>query len=59
MDRILWLEEGIIGDDTDGHIDDIARFVDRETIVCAVESDPGDPNHPILQLNFETLRRLL
>jgi agmatine deiminase len=43
--RILWLEEGIAGDDTDGHIDDIARFVDRTTVVCAVEEDPADVNH--------------
>jgi agmatine deiminase len=43
--RILWLEEGIAGDDTDGHIDDIARFVDESTVVCAVEEDPTDVNH--------------
>jgi agmatine deiminase len=58
VDRILWLEEGVIGDDTDGHIDDIARFIDRETVVCAVESDRGDPNYAILQENLKTLRRL-
>jgi len=58
VERIIWLEEGVIGDDTDGHIDDIARFINRETVVCAVESDPGDPNYAILQENLKTLRRL-
>ncbi len=43
--RVVWLEEGIAGDDTDGHIDDIARFVDNDTVVCAVEEDPADVNH--------------
>src|ERR1700730_10787979 len=38
--KVLWLGEGIVGDDTDGHIDDIARFVGPNVIVCAVEEDP-------------------
>jgi agmatine deiminase len=53
--EILWLGNGIAGDDTDGHIDDIARFVSPRTIVCAVEEDPADPNYAPLQDN---LRRL-
>ena len=53
--KILWLGEGIIGDDTDGHVDDIARFVAADTILTAVEEDPQDENYPILQ---ENLRRL-
>ena len=52
---MLWLGEGVAGDDTDGHIDDIARFVSPRTIVCAVEEDPADPNYAPLQDN---LRRL-
>jgi agmatine deiminase len=52
---VLWLGEGVAGDDTDGHIDDIARFVDARTIVCAVEEDPADANYGVLQDN---LRRL-
>ena len=52
---VLWLGEGVAGDDTDGHIDDIARFVSPRTIVCAVEEDPADPNYAPLQDN---LRRL-
>ena len=51
----LWLGEGCVGDDTHGHIDDIARFVDRETIVLAVEEDPADENHA---RSLDNLRRL-
>jgi agmatine deiminase len=54
-EKILWLGEGILGDDTDGHIDDIARFVAPCTIVAAVEDDPQDANYHVLQ---ENLRRL-
>jgi len=53
--HIIWLKEGIIGDDTDGHIDDIARFVDPTTIVCAYEEDKNDKNHAILKENYEVL----
>ena len=55
MQKVLWLGEGIVGDDTDGHIDDIARFVSPSTIVCVVEDDPNDANYSLLQDN---LRRL-
>ena len=41
----IWLGEGCVGDDTHGHIDDVARFVSRDTIVLAVEPDPSDDNH--------------
>lgn len=54
--QILWLNEGILGDDTDGHIDDLARFTDRTTIATAVEEDPADPNFKILQDNLQRLR---
>ena len=43
--RTIWLGEGCVGDDTHGHIDDIARFTDERTIVLAVEDDPADDNH--------------
>ena len=53
---VVWLKEGIAGDDTDGHIDDIARFSDPSTILCAVEKDPDDVNHDALQENLRILR---
>jgi agmatine deiminase len=53
--HILWLGEGIVGDDTDGHVDDLARFIDPHTIVTAVEEDPKDENFKLLKDN---LRRL-
>ena len=56
--KVLWLGEGIVGDDTDGHIDDIARFVAPNVIVCAVEDDPQDANYEILQDNLKRLRSL-
>jgi agmatine deiminase len=56
VETVLWLEEGIVGDDTDGHIDDIARFVDTNTIICAVEDDPADANFKLLQDNLARLR---
>ena len=56
VNQILWLGDGIVGDDTDGHIDDLSRFANPTTIITAVEEDPNDENHDILQ---ENLRRLL
>ncbi|HEX6732082.1 MAG TPA: agmatine deiminase family protein, partial [Pyrinomonadaceae bacterium] len=53
--KVLWLGEGIVGDDTDGHIDDIARFVASNVIVCAVEEDPTDANYQLLQDNLKRL----
>jgi agmatine deiminase len=45
IERTLWLGEGAVGDDTHGHVDDIARFVDPATVVLAFEPDPADENH--------------
>jgi agmatine deiminase len=56
VQQVLWLGEGIEGDDTDGHIDDITRFVATDTIVTAVEDDPADPNHGLLWDNLARLR---
>ena len=56
--KVLWLNEGIVGDDTDGHIDDLARFVSPEVIVCAVEEDPTDANYEPLQDNLKRLQRM-
>ena len=56
--HILWLGDGIVGDDTDGHIDDIARFVNPTTVVCALEEDPTDVNYALLRDNFERLQKM-
>lgn len=58
VQKVLWLAEGIVGDDTDGHIDDLARFVSPTKIVCAVEEDPSDANYELLQDNLERLRKM-
>ncbi len=54
--RVIWLNSGILGDDTHGHVDDISRFVAPETIVTMVESDPSDPNYKPLRENIRRLR---
>ena len=56
--KVLWLNEGIVGDDTDGHIDDIARFVSPNVIVCALEEDPADANYELLQDNLARLKSM-
>jgi agmatine deiminase len=56
VSQVLWLTEGIVGDDTDGHIDDLARFLNPTTLAAAVEHDPSDANYPILRENLERLR---
>jgi len=58
VDEILWLGDGIVGDDTDGHIDDITRFVAERTVVTVVESDPHDENYHLLQDNLRRLRAM-
>jgi agmatine deiminase len=55
VSHILWLGEGIAGDDTDGHVDDLTRFVDATTVVTVVEEDPADENYEPLQANLERL----
>jgi agmatine deiminase len=54
--KVLWLGRGIAGDDTHGHVDDLARFVAARAVVAAVEDDPGDVNHDPLRENLERLR---
>jgi agmatine deiminase len=58
VEKVLWLGEGIVGDDTDGHIDDITRFVDARTVVTAIEEDPADENYEILQENLRRLKTM-
>lgn len=56
--QILWLGDGIEGDDTDGHVDDITRFVGPNTVVTVVEEDEDDPNYEPLELNLQRLRTM-
>lgn len=53
--KVLWLGDGIAGDDTHGHVDDLARFVRPGVVVVAHEDDPADANHRPLAENFERL----
>src|SRR5581483_10758394 len=55
VERTIWLGRGCVGDDTHGHVDDVARFTDRHTIVLAYEPDPADANH---DASVDNLRRL-
>jgi agmatine deiminase len=56
--NILWLGDGIEGDDTDGHVDDITRFVDRTSVVTVIEEDENDPNHEPLKANLDLLHTM-
>jgi agmatine deiminase len=54
--NVIWLDSGIAGDDTHGHVDDITRFVAPDTVVTAVETNPDDPNYEPLRENIRRLR---
>lgn len=56
VENILWVNEGIVGDDTDGHIDDMVRFADKDTLITMVEEDKNDDNYDILQENLKLLK---
>jgi len=58
MEQVLWVSEGIVGDDTDGHIDDTVRFVNEDTVVTVVESNKGSENYALLQQNLQELHRM-
>lgn len=58
VSRLHWLGRGLEGDDTDGHIDDLARFVDAQTIVVAYTDDPAHPDHAALTDNWQRLHSL-
>jgi agmatine deiminase len=55
VSNILWLSEGIVGDDTDGHIDDITRFVNEDTVLTVIESNKADDNYEALKKNAKDL----
>lgn len=56
--QVLWVEAGIAGDDTDGHIDDTTRFISEDTVIAAVENDPNDENFDILQTNLKMMKEM-
>ncbi len=58
VSNILWLGDGIIGDDTDGHIDDITRFVGEDTVITVVEENRQDENHKPLLENLKSLKKM-
>jgi len=55
--KIIWLKKGLAGDDTDGHIDDLTRFVNKNTVVTSVSDDPDNPNYETLKENFKILEQ--
>jgi len=57
-EQILWLGDGIVGDDTDGHIDDITRFVNESTVITVVEENRNDENYHLLQENLAALKTM-
>jgi agmatine deiminase len=58
VEQILWVDEGIVGDDTDGHIDDTVRFVNADTVLATVETDRNDDNYELLQTNLRQLKAM-
>ena len=55
-EKIIWLKDGLAGDDTDGHIDDLSRFLNENTILTMISEDPDDVNYKTLQENYEILK---
>ncbi len=58
FEKVLWLHDGIVCDDTDGHIDDITRFINPETVVTVIEENEDDVNHRPLEENYQRLCRM-
>jgi agmatine deiminase len=58
VEQVLWVDEGIVGDDTDGHIDDTIRFVNEDTVLTVVESNQQDENYGLLQTNLRQLKQM-
>jgi agmatine deiminase len=58
VEQVLWVDEGIVGDDTDGHIDDTVRFVNEDTVLAVVEEDQNDENYSLLQKNLKQLKQM-
>jgi len=58
VDQVLWVKEGIVGDDTDGHIDDTVRFVNGDTVITVIEENKQDENYALLQENLADLKKM-
>jgi agmatine deiminase len=58
VDQVLWIKEGIVGDDTDGHIDDTVRFVNEDTVITVIEESRQDENYALLQENLADLKKM-
>lgn len=58
MKQVLWVDEGIVGDDTDGHIDDTVRFVNADTVITVIEENKNDDNYVLLQHNLKQLQQM-
>ena len=58
VEQVLWVDEGIVGDDTDGHIDDTIRFVNEDTVLTVIEEDKNDENYAPLQNNLKQLQQM-
>jgi agmatine deiminase len=58
VEQVLWVEDGIVGDDTDGHIDDTVRFVNEDTVITVIEENRSDENYELLQRNLSDLKKM-
>lgn len=58
QEQVLWVDEGIVGDDTDGHIDDTVRFINEDTVVTVIEENKQDDNYALLQHNLKQLKEM-
>ncbi|MCF1714758.1 agmatine deiminase family protein [Flavihumibacter sp. RY-1] len=58
VQQVLWVDEGIVGDDTDGHIDDTVRFVNEDTVLTVIEENKADENYELLQTNLKQLLQM-
>lgn len=58
VEQVLWVSDGIVGDDTDGHIDDTVRFVNEDTVITMVEPKLDDDNHAVLAQNLQELKEM-
>lgn len=58
QDQVLWVDEGIVGDDTDGHIDDTVRFINEDTVITVIEENKQDENYQLLKHNLKQLQQM-